>query len=91
MFKKRFLLALEVCSIVLVSLAISSYVMTSTPLKGAEAGALSRQQLAWTGSAQFSPQYHLDCFRRTYHFGQKNSSVSASAQKDASNYFLSLS
>ncbi len=85
MFKKRFYLALEACLIVLVSLPISSFALASS----ADASDLSRLHVTWTGSAQLSPKYHLDCFRRTYRFGQKNASTSV--QSDASNYFLSLS
>jgi hypothetical protein len=76
MVKRRFLLAIGVCSIMLVSLSISSFTIMASPLNHHS-----------TRSAQFSAAYHLDCFRRQYNFSHKESS---SVQQDASNYFMSL-
>jgi len=89
MFKKRFLRALEMCSIVLVSLTFSSLAMMSSPMHRVEAGSVYQQHLTSTGLAQISDTYRLDCFRRTYNFS--NNESASMNQKDASNYYLNLS
>jgi hypothetical protein len=88
MFKRRFLLALAVCSIVLISLMISSFAIMNSPYVREFPGSFYQQRITWTGSTQLSNTYYLDCFRRHYKFSHKES---ASVQQDASNYFLNLS
>ena len=89
MFKKRFLFGLATSSIVLVSLMISSFAMTASPLSRASRGSLGQRHAVMASHAQASNAYRLDCFRRYYNFSEKKSS--ALSQKDASNYFLNLS
>jgi hypothetical protein len=76
MLKRRYLLALAACAIVLVSLSLSSFTLLSSSLDH-----------SLTRSAQFSAAYHLDCFRRQYNFSHQGSTY---AQQDASNYFMQL-
>jgi hypothetical protein len=76
MVKKRLLLALEVCSIVLVSLSISSFAILPSSL-----------DRGLTVPVQFSTTNHLDCFRRQYNFSHQDAS---SVQQDASNHYMIL-
>jgi nucleoside recognition membrane protein YjiH len=85
MFKKSFLLGLAMSSIFLVSLTISSFTISASPLSRGMTGSLYQRN----GSVHFSNTYRLDCFRRTYNFNHEKSSVTE--QKDVSNYFINLS
>ena len=85
MFKKSFLLGLAMSSIFLVSLTISSFTISASPLSREMTGSLYQRN----GSVHVSNTYHLDCFRRYYNFNHEKSSVTE--QKDASNYFMSMS
>jgi len=89
MFKKRFLRGLAMGSILLVSLTISSFTLSASPYCRAALGSLYQRHAEWSGLAQFSNTYHLDCFRRTYKFD--HSQDTTRNQKDASNYFMNLS
>lgn len=89
MLTKRYLLGLAAGSILLVSLTISSFTIMTSPFVREYPGSFHQERISWTGSAQLSNTYHLDCFRRHYNFKHEKSSVTE--QRDASNFFMNVS
>jgi hypothetical protein len=87
MIKKNFLPVLAMSSILLASLAISSFTIQASPLHQGMTGSFYQQQASWSGSFQASSPYHLDCFRRYYKFDHQDSTRQ---QQDASNHYLTL-
>jgi hypothetical protein len=85
MFKKSFLRGLAISSIFLVSLTISSFTMSASPLNHGMTGSVYQR----SGFVHVSNTYRLDCFRRYYNFNHEKSSITE--EKDASNYYMNLS
>ncbi len=83
MYKRSFLVMIDIFLIVLVSLALSSF---SVRAARTDASDFYQRHSNWTGLAQTSAAYHLDCFRRELHL-----KVPDVSKQDASNYYLNLS